>query len=249
MLGISMKIGEQIIEEANKYVERIPTSIVVGTEKLLKMIKDTDSIEQQRDHLMSFILATLFGGSVKKLVFEERCSKHKSKGTHDLVVYLNNGTRIVNEVTRIKQTDWDKKEQENYVFHSVRRTGQLYELREDPKRSTTGFPDTILTKVEAKRDQLDPNETNIVWIASKGMHYNATHIEDAAYHFAFGWHNLPNDLSGKAHKKPENLSALGWFWDGDPNSTSAQAQCFIITPSRILENLNSLINVKRLSEM
>jgi len=242
-----MRFSEQIIEQAYKYIQRITSSVTEGTDRLLKMIKDHDSIEQQRDHLMSFILATLFGASVKKLVFEERCSKHKSKGTHDLVVYLNNGTRIVNEVTRNKQTDWDKKEQENYVFNSVRRTEQLYELREDPKRSTTGFLDTILTKVEAKSNQLDPNETNILWFTSRGIHYKATDIENAVSHYAFGWHNLPNDQPGKAHKKPENLSALGWFWDGDPNSTSAQAQCFMITPSRILENLNSVINVKRLS--
>ena len=147
----------------------------------------------------------------------------------------------------MKQTDWDKDELENYVFDSLKRTEQLYELREDANRSTTGFLDTILTKVEAKSNQLDPNETNILWFTSRGIHYKATDIEDAASHYAFGRHNLPNDQPGKAHRKPENLSALGWFWDGDPNSTSTQAQCFIISPSRILENLNSVINVKRLS--
>lgn len=242
-----MRLREEIITEAHKYIERVPKSVILdGTDNLLKMIKATDSIEQQQDHLMSFLLASLFGGAVKKLVFEEPCSRHPSKGQHDLVAYLDNGIRIVNEILRLKQTSWDKNEQENYVSGSVTSTRELYELKEDPHRSTTGFLDTILNKVEAKSDQLDPNETNIIWIASKGIHYKATDIEDTASHYAFGWHNLPNDQPGKTHKRPENLSALGWFWDGDPNSTSAQAQCFFITPSRIVDKLNSVINVKRL---
>ena len=240
-----MKLCSQILEEANKYIKRIPPYVILeGTDQLLEMIKTTDSIDQQRDHLMSFLLASLFGGIIKKAVFEENCSKHQSKGPHDLVVYLEDGTRIVNEIRRLKQTSWDKNEQESYVLDSVKRTGQLYELRENPNRSTTGFLDTILKEVEAKRVQLDPNEFNIIWIISKGIHYKATDIEDAALHYTSGWHTLSNDQPGKAHKKPEYLSALGWFWDGDPYSTSAPAQCFLMTHSRILEKLNNGINVK-----
>jgi len=212
-----MKLRAQVLEEAYKYINRIPSSVTPeGTDRVFELIMNTHSIDQQQDHMMSFLLASLFSGTVKKIVFEEKCSINGSKGPHDLVIYLDDGTRIVNEIHRFKQTPWDKKEQENNVIDSVKRTGQLYELREDPSRSTSGFLDIILKEIETKSVQLEPNEFNIIWFASKGIHYKATDIEDAASHYVFGWHNLTNDQPGKAHKKPENLSALGWFWDGDP---------------------------------
>ena len=237
----------RVFEEVNMYLKRIPTSVELeGTHQLLKMIKSTDIINQQRDYLMSFILASLYSGIVKKIVFEEDCSKHPSEGPHDLVVYLDSGIRIVNEIRRLKQTKWDKNEQENYVLDAIKKTGRLYALREDPNRSTTGFLDTILKEIEGKSDQLDPNEINIIWIASKGIHYKATNIEDAASHYISGWHKISDDQPGKAHKMPKNLSALGWFWDGDPYDTTAKAKCFFIVPSEITNNLNNTFEVKKL---
>ena len=218
-----------VFEEVNKYIERIPSSVKLqGTQTLLKMIETTGSINQQRDHLMSFLLASLYGEIARKIVFEEVCSKHPSKGPHDLVVYLDANIRIVNEIRRLKQTPWDKFEEGNYVFGSIERTGLLYELREDPNRSRTGFFDIILKEIEGKSNQLDPKEINIIWIASKGIHFKATYVEDAASYYFTSFSNISNYQNEKMLKVPNNLSALGWFWDGDPYDTSAKAQCFFL---------------------
>jgi hypothetical protein len=229
-----------IIDEANKYLERIPSSVKIeGSNKLFEMIKSTSSINQQRDYLMSFILASLYGDKVSKIVFEEKCSKHPSKGAHDLVVYLPRGNRIINEIRRLKQTSWDKYEEDNFIFGSSKKTDLLYELREDPNRSTTGFFDTILNEIEAKSNQLDPGEINIIWIASKSWHYKATFIEDAA-----SYYSRKDVLStDKTHIKPENLSALGWFWEDDPNNTTAEAECFFIMSCEIIQNFKNIFKV------
>ncbi|MBK6914170.1 MAG: hypothetical protein IPH11_11180 [Ignavibacteriales bacterium] len=231
---------DKIIEMAEEYLKRIPSSVEIeGTHYVLNMINTTNSVEQQRDYLMSFLLASLYGKIVKRIVFEESCSKHPSKGPHDLVVYLDRGTRIVNEIRRLKQTRWDKYEEENHVSGSIKKTGQLYELRDDPDRSTTGFLDTILKEIEAKGTQLDSEEINIIWIASKGMHYKATDIEDAASYYSVGCQNISN-----IHIMPKDLTALGWFWDGDPFDTTAEAECFFIKPTKVIDKLKNIFLLK-----
>lgn len=243
--GISMLSIEDVIKQAQIYIERIHHSVELeGTDELLRKIRSTNSVKQSRDHLAAFVLASLLGDATRKLVFEEPCTKHPSGGPHDLVAYLNDGTRLVNEIKRLAQTPWDKYEEENYMFGQA--TEQLYELKEDPHHSTTGFLDIILREIESKSKQLDPKETNIVWFTSNGIHYQATDIEDAASHYALGWHKLSEEQPGKAHSKPENLSALGWFWDGDPEHTTAKAQCFFITPLDNMDILGSEIIVKKL---
>ncbi len=233
-----------VVEEANKDLKRIPSSVKIeGSNMLLNMIKATNSMNQQRDYLMSFILASLYGKNVKKIVFEEECLKHPSKGPHDLVVYLKRGTRVVNEIRRLKQTNWDKHEEDNFIFGSLRKTEYLYELREDPNRSTTGFLDTILNEIEAKSNQLDPEEINIIWIASKGWHYKATFIEDATSYYSSCSYKSSNDQFSNTHIMPDNLSALGWFWDGDPYDTTAKAECFFITSSEIIDDFKSIFKI------
>jgi hypothetical protein len=238
------KINIMIIYEANKYLERIPSSVkIYGSNKLFEMIKSTSSTNQQRDFLMSFILASLYGDKVSKIVFEEECSKHLSKGAHDLVVYLPSGNRIINEIRRLKQTSWDKYEEDNFIFGSSKKTDLLYELREDPNRSTTGFFDTILNEIEAKSNQLDPGEINIIWIASKSWHYKATFIEDAASYYSVNSHEKLINQTENIHIIPKSLSALGWFWDGDPYNTTANAECFFITPSKIIDEFKNIFMV------
>lgn len=235
------------IDQARYYLKRIPSSVVVEGEKiLLKNMKTMNSAEQQKDCVSSFILATLLASCAKRLVFEEDCKQHQSKGPHDLVLYLGDGTRIINEIKRLKPTLWDQKETE-HVRNSVKRTGTLYKVNEDPNRSTTGFLDTILKEVESKGKQLDPNNTNIIWFSSIGTnHYEADDIENAASHYTDGHAKLSSDQPGRAHKKPEWLTALGWFLDGDPNCTLLYPKCFFLVASvvdKIIEKtLNANVN-------
>jgi len=233
-----------IVQQAYHYLKRIPSSVVVkGENVLLKNMKATHSAEQQKDCLSSFILATLLAPCAEKLVFEENCKQHPSKGPHDLVVYLNGGTRIVNEIKRLKPTFWDRKETE-CARNSVKRTGALYEVKEDPNRSTTGFLDTILKEVESKGKQLDPNNTNIIWFSSIGTnHYEANDIEDVASHYTDGHAKLSSDQPGRAHEKPEWLTALGWFFDGDPQCTSLNPKCFFLVASVVDKMIGKTLNV------
>lgn len=235
-----------MIDIANKYIKRISEKVTLeGQEKLLKMIKSTNDLEQQNDYLIPLFLALILSDISEKLILEEKWD-FKSNRCHDLVAYLSNGTRIVNEIKRLRQTQWDKEEFNNHVLNSVARTGQLYELKEDPNHSTTGFLDTILNEVELKEKQLEPKVTNIIWFSSRGIHYQATFIEDAASHYAQGWNNLPTEQPGKAHKKPKFLSALGWLWDGEPENTTAKPQCFFITPCKDVEILKNVIQIKNM---
>ena len=209
-------------------------------------MKATRSAEQQKDCVSSFILATLLAPCAERLVFEENCKQHPSKGPHDLVVYLSGGIRIVNEIKRLKPTFWDQPETE-CVRNSAKRTCELYKMKEEQNRSTTGFLDTILKEVESKGKQLDPNNTNIIWFSSIGTnHYEADDIEDAAGHYTDGHAKLSSDQPGRVHEKPEWLTALGWFLDCDPQCTSLNPKCFFLVASaadKIIEKtLNADVN-------
>ena len=112
--------------------------------------------------------------------------------------------------------------------------------------------DTILNEISIKENQFEPDVTNILWIASKGLHYQATDIEDAASHFARGYSiiscNKPETEPGWAHIKPANLTAIGWLWDGDPINSTAKPHCFIISHSYDLKSITNIINVKILNK-
>lgn len=205
-------------------------------------MKATHSAEQQKDCVSSFILATLLAPCAERMVFEENCKQHPSKGPHDLVVYLSGGTRIVNEIKRLKPTSWDQKETE-CARNSVRRTSALYKVREDPYRSTTSFLDTIFKEVESKDKQLDPNNTNIIWISSIGTnHYEADDIRVAASCYAVSHMKSSPDQLGCVHEKPEWLTALGWFLDGDPQCTSLNPECFFLVASVVDEIIGKTLS-------
>lgn len=237
--------SELIIKQVYQYLERIPSSVVVtGTNDLLEKIKATHSAEQRKDYLSSFILATLLAPCAKRLVFEENCSQHPSRGPHDLVVYVMDGPRIVNEIKRLKQTLWDQKETE-CVRNSVKHTDALYRVKEDLGRSTTGYLDTILKEVESKGPQLDPDNINIIWFSSIGTnHYEADDIQDAASFYAKGQAKLSSDQPGHTHKKPTWLTALGWFLDGDPQRTSLNPKCFFLVTSAVEKVIEKTLNVE-----
>jgi hypothetical protein len=57
---------------------------------------------------------------------------------------------------------------------------------------------------------------------------------------------MSTEQPGKVHKMPTYLSALGWFWDGDPYNTSAKAQCFFLTQSKIIDKLKNIFEVKKI---
>lgn len=232
-----------LIGLADDYLKRIPSSVAVANKDvLLKNMRATRDVEQQKDCLSSFILATLLAPCAERLVFEENCKQHLSKGPHDLVVYLSGGIRIVNEIKRLKPTSWDQKETE-CVRNSVERTGALYKVQEDPCRSTTSFLDIILKEVKSKGKQLDPKNTNIIWFSSIGTnHYEADDIEDAANHYIDGHEKLYSDQPGRAHEKPEWLTALGWFLDGDPQCTSMNPKCFFLVTSVVDEIIEKTLN-------
>ncbi len=239
-----------IIDEAQQYLKGIPSSVKVeGVDRILKKIQKTRSTEQQKDCLASFILAMLLAPCAKRLVFEETCRQHQSGGQHDLVIYLMDDTRVVNEIKRLKPTAWDQKETEIIRNTSTPKV-KFYKLKDDPNRSTTGFLDTILKEVELKSKQIDPNNTNIVWFSSCGTnHYEADDIGCAAHHYAVGQPKLPPDQPGHSHKKPEWLTALGWFWDGDLQCTTLRPECFFLEASPVAMILGkTIIKVKEYKE-
>jgi hypothetical protein len=122
---------------------------------------------------------------------------------------LNNDSRVINEIRRLKQTSWNKKEEDNCVLGQEDNPEYFYELKEGPAPSTTGFLDTILKEIEARSDQLDLGGFNIIWASSKGMHYRATFIEDAALYYSIRLYKKSIAQPQIVHLMPKNLSTLG----------------------------------------
>lgn len=238
--------NNNLIKKALSYIDAISCKVLLkGHDKLMKMLTSNADIEQQQDLMISLFLAYIFSDTCDRIILEEEWEDQKGKiRSHDLVAYFYNGTKIVNEIKRLKQTNWDLKEQ-NRINITNGKASTLFELKEDSSRNR-GFLETILKDIIDKKEQFEPNVTNIMWIASKGLHYRASDIEDAASHFAKEGTELSTDLlRDKPYKdliRPKYLNALGWIWDGDPIYSTLQPECFFISLCDDLESLKNIIN-------
>ena len=117
----------------------------------------------------------------------------------------------MNEVKRVRDTAWSI-EQRRLATNSVQRTAHLHELK-DREGFSTGAMDTLLNQIETKGVQFDEEAINILWIVSENIFCQRSNVEDCAWFYTKGWATLPADQQGKAHRKPNNLNALGWLWD------------------------------------
>ncbi len=95
---------DDIIEKAQNYISHISKKVnLKGQEKLINMINSTNDIEQMQDCLISLYLASVFSNITVRLVLEEPWMNNSgNRSYHDLVAYLPNGSRIVNEIKRLK---------------------------------------------------------------------------------------------------------------------------------------------------
>ena len=210
-------------------------------EAVIHNIETAGRVEQALDHLAILRVGQILRLVADKVVFEEDCARgHRKKG-HDAVIY-HGEMRIVNEVMRIRPTDWGQKQREIMLERGTKRMQSMVlgkrgppleflELTEDPNRTTTGWLDDLLKRIEERADQFDRGFINILWVVSEDLFYERDNIQDAAHFLAVQRGQLPSDQPGFAHQKPEHLTALGWMWDGDPDGTSAVPHVFLMAPA------------------
>ena len=141
---------------------------------------------------------------------------------------------MVNEVKRLAETLWSRKQKEA-ATDCVKRTGLLHEMREDLDKST-GSHDIMLKEVWKKRVQLDPDHPNVLWLVSSNDFYDHQKVEDITHFLAIGRDKLPERQSGRAHQKPEHLTALGWLWDADRSSTTERPHVFLLESNAPLKS-------------
>ena len=95
-----------------------------------------ESTEGMLNYLAPLRVAALFSQHrLARIAFEEPCSRHPSRGPHDVVLYTRTNARVVNEVKRLTETLWSQKQKEA-ATDCVKRTGLLHEMTEDPDKST-----------------------------------------------------------------------------------------------------------------
>lgn len=186
-----------------------------------------DSTARMLDYLAPLRVAALFSQhSLARVAFEEPCSRHPSRGPHDVVLYTQANLRMVNEVKRLTETLWSRRQKEA-ATDCVKRTGLLHEMWEDPDKST-GSHDIMLKEMWKKRVQLDPDHPNVLWLVSSNDFYDDQKVEDIAHFLAIGRDKLPEDQYGRAHQKPEHLTALGWLWDSERSWTTERPHMFLL---------------------
>ena len=194
-----------------------------------------ESTQGMLDYLAPLRVAALFPQrNLARIVFEEPCSKHPSRGPHDVVLYTNTNARIVNEIKRFTETLWSQKQKEA-ATDCVKRTGLLHEMWEDPDKCT-GSHDIMLKEVWKKRLQLDPGHPNVLWLVSSNDFYDDQKVEDVAHFLAIGRDKLPEDQPGRAHQKPEHLTALGWLWDAERSWTTERPHVILLESNAPLKS-------------
>lgn len=194
-----------------------------------------ESTQGMLDYLAPLRVAALFSPhNLARIVFEESCSKHPSRGPHDVVLYTNANARIVNEIKRFTETLWSQKQKEA-ATDCVKRTGLLHEMWEDPDKCT-GSHDIMLKEVWKKRLQLDPGHPNVLWLVSSNDFYDDQKVEDIAHFLAIGRDRLPENQPGRAHQKPEHLTALGWLWDAERSWTTERPHVILLESNTRLQS-------------
>ena len=199
-------------------------------DKVLRNIEAQDgrkSTEGMLNYLAPLRVATLFSQhSLDRIVFEEPCSRHPSRGPHDVVLYTNTNARVVNEIKRLTETLWSRKQKEA-ATDCAKHTELLHERWEDSDKST-GSHDIMLKEIWEKRLQLDPAHPNVLWLVSSNDFYDDQKVDNVAHFLTIGREELFEDQPGRAHQKPEHLTALGWLWDAERSWTTERPHVFLL---------------------
>lgn len=194
-----------------------------------------ESVEGMLNYLDPMRVAALFSQhNLARIAFEEPCARHPSRGPHDVVLYTRANMRVVNEVKRWTETLWSRKQKEAATDRG-KRTGILHEMKEDPDKST-GSHDIMLKEVWTKRLQLDPKHPNILWFVSSNDFFDDQKVEDVAHFLAIGCDQLPEGQPGRAHQKPEHLTALGWLWDAERSWTTERPHVSLLESNVLLKS-------------
>jgi len=218
LLGLARDLDQQL-RPISENLDQVLRNIEVQARR--------ESAEGMLDYLAPLRVAALFSKQdLARVVFEEPCTRHSSRGPHDVVLYTHTDVRVVNEVKRLTETLWSRKEKEA-ATDCGKRTGLLHEMREDPDKST-GSHDIMLKEVWKKRLQFDPGQPNVLWFVSSNDFYDDQKVEDVAYFLTVQRDQLPEGQPGRAHQKPKDLTALGWLWDGDRSWTTEVPHCFLM---------------------
>lgn len=229
LLGLARELG-QSLRPISKNLDKVLRNIEAQASR--------ESAEGMLDYLAPLRIAALFSQqSLARIAFEESCARHPSRGPHDVVLYTHANARVVNEVKRLTETLWSRKQKEA-ATDCVKRTGLLHEMWEDPDKST-GSVDIMLKEVDKKRVQLNPNYPNVLWFVSSNDFYDEQTVGDVAYFLAVQRDQLPEGQPGRAHQKPEHLTALGWLWDADRSWTTERSHCFLMDDHPTLRALLS----------
>ena len=68
----------------------------------------------------------------------------------------------------------------------------------------------------------------MLWFVSSNDFYDDQKMEDIAHFLAIGRDKLPEEQPGRAHQKPEHLTAMGWLWDAERSLTTERPHAFLL---------------------